>query len=183
MSADPRLQEDAEGLTHVLVQLTRVVQLRDRDRICRCAPELTVSQCYGLTAVVEAGSLSVNALAAELLLDKSTVSRLVNQLQEKGLITKAPNPADRRAVLLRPTEAGHQMAGSVRQAMVDENAAILRDFDPEVRDGMLRLAERLLSGLAKGISVEAGCCSVTPSSRHDVTSLPRHALPASHARL
>ncbi len=162
MELTPDLRQDAEALTRVLVQLTRVVQLRDRDRVCRCAPEITVSQCYGLSAIVEGGSMSVNELAAELLLDKSTVSRLVNQLETKGLITKAPDPLDRRGVRLEPTLEGRRVAGSVNEAMVGENALILSDFDSEVRHGMLQLATRLARVLGESVTVDAGCCSVVP---------------------
>jgi MarR family 2-MHQ and catechol resistance regulon transcriptional repressor len=159
---DSELRRDAEALTQVLTQLTRVIQLRDRDRVCRCAPEITVSQCYGLSAIVEGGSLSVNDLAAELLLDKSTVSRLVNQLETKGLITKAPDPLDRRGVRLEATLEGRRLSGAVNDTMIGENASILSDFSPEVRHGLITLAARLVRGLGEAVSVEAGCCSVVP---------------------
>ena len=162
MSKDSELRQDAEALTRVLTQLTRVVQLRDRDRVCRCAPQITVSQCYGLSAIVEGGSLSVNDLAAELLLDKSTVSRLVNQLEAKELITKAPDPLDRRGVRLEATLEGRRLAGAVNGTMVEENASMLAEFGPEVRHGVITLATRLVRGLGETVSVEAGCCSVVP---------------------
>lgn len=162
MGKDSELQRDAEALTQVLTQLTRVLQLRDRDRVCRCAPQITVSQCYGLSAIVEAGSLSVNDLAAELLLDKSTVSRLVNQLEAKALITKVPDPLDRRGVRLEATLEGRRLASGVKDTMVGENASILSDFNPEVRHGLITLATRLVRSLGETVSVEAGCCSVLP---------------------
>jgi len=162
LDTNNELRRDAESLTRVLVQMARVIQLRDRDRVCRCAPEITVSQCYGLSAIVEGGSLSVNELAAELLLDKSTVSRLANQLEAKGLVSKAADPVDRRGVRLEATLEGRRLAGRVNEVMVDENALILSDFDPEVRHGMLQLASRLTRVLGDAVSVEAGCCSVVP---------------------
>ena len=173
---DSQLRRDAEAMTRVLTQLTRLIQLRDRDRICRCAPEVTVSQCYGLTAIVEGGSLSVNELAAELLLEKSTVSRMVHQLEAKGLITKAPDPVDRRAVRLEATVAGRQLAGRIHETVVAENSTILSDFEPEVRHGMLQLAGRLTRALGAQVSCEAGCCSVdveapTHESTHESTTL------------
>ncbi len=170
MDLDGPLRRDAEALTRILVTMTRVVQLRDRDRVCRGAPEITVSQCYGLTAIVERDSLTVNDLAAELLLDKSTVSRLVGQLEAKRLITKAPDPLDRRSVRLEATVEGRHLAGDLTEALVKENALILSDFDPAVRHALIQLASRLVRGLSESVSVEAGCCAVIPLQTQHSTS-------------
>ena len=44
------LAADARELHHVLEELMRVVQFRDRDRIC--CHDVSVTQCYALRAVV-----------------------------------------------------------------------------------------------------------------------------------
>ena len=152
------LRGDAERLTSSLKELMRVVQFRDRDRLCRY--DVTVSQCYALSAVVAAGSLSVNELAAELFLEKSTASRLANSLEAKGYLEKVPDPSDGRSIRLEPTRQGATLALSIEAELIEENVALLRDFDPEVRHAMTRLVSRLTRGYTARVEAGGGSCCV-----------------------
>ena len=70
IGTDPVLLRDAERLSDALEDLLRVVQFRDRDRIC--CHDVSVTQCYALRALVEDGPMGLNSLAESLYLDKST---------------------------------------------------------------------------------------------------------------
>ncbi len=154
------LREDAERLTRVLTDLGRVLQFRDRDRVCRCTDELSVSQCYALKAVVDHGPLSVNDLSAELFLEKSTASRAANALEAKGFVEKTPDPSDGRSVKLEATLSGARLAARIHREMMKENLAVLRDFDPEVRHNVTRLVARLADAYVARVSREGGACCV-----------------------
>jgi DNA-binding MarR family transcriptional regulator len=52
------------------------------------------------------GPLSINALAKELVMDRTTLGRNILPLQREGLIEIVPGVADRRTKELRLTEAG-----------------------------------------------------------------------------
>lgn len=52
------------------------------------------------------GPLSINALAKELVMDRTTLGRNMLPLQREGLIEIAPGAADRRTKQLRLTQAG-----------------------------------------------------------------------------
>ena len=157
---DADLRSDAERLTRVLIDLGRALQFRDRDRVCRCAEELSVSQCYALKEIVDHGPLSVNDLAAELLLDKSTVSRVANALEQKGYVERSPDPMDRRAVKLEATLEGARLSARVDRELVRENAVVLQDFEPEVRHNVIRLVARLTGSYVSRVSCEGGVCCV-----------------------
>jgi DNA-binding MarR family transcriptional regulator len=45
--------------------------------------------------------------------DQSVVSRQISELQAKGLVCRRPDPADRRASLVRLTPAGHDLLAEV----------------------------------------------------------------------
>jgi DNA-binding MarR family transcriptional regulator len=77
-----RLERDALALYHALNGLIRIYQFRDRDRIC--CHGISIAQCYGLEALVQDGPLMLNELASYLYLDKSTTSRVVDELERKG---------------------------------------------------------------------------------------------------
>ena len=117
-TADPVLERDTEALYDALSELVRVYQFRDRDRIC--CYDVSVTQCYALEALVRRGGMTLNDLAAQLYLDKSTASRVVDALERKGYVTRLPHPEDRRAVLLEATEAGRALEGKIRDSILAE---------------------------------------------------------------
>ncbi|HSM59421.1 MAG TPA: hypothetical protein VK849_01435, partial [Longimicrobiales bacterium] len=59
---DIRLDREARLFSERIGELVRIIQFRDRDRAC--CHDVSVSQCYALEAVVDAGPLTVNDLAA-----------------------------------------------------------------------------------------------------------------------
>src|ERR1044072_3566354 len=77
-AGDPGLASDAVALHRVLSDLTRMLQFRDRDRIC--CHDVSVTQCYALEALVARGEQTLNELAGELYLAKSTARRVVDAL-------------------------------------------------------------------------------------------------------
>lgn len=61
-----------------------------------------------LSVAVRLGPVRISTLADELLLDISTASRHVRNLESAGLLTREPDPADQRAALLTPTRQGQE---------------------------------------------------------------------------
>jgi MarR family 2-MHQ and catechol resistance regulon transcriptional repressor len=153
-----RLDEDAEALHAALNELVRVYQFRDRDRIC--CHDVSVTQCYAIEALVRRGPSGLNDLAAELYLEKSTASRVVAALERKGYVTRSAHPEDGRAIVLSVTPAGRRLHDRIRRELVNEARELLRDFEPEVRDGAARLILRLARAAASRSGVAGSpCCA------------------------
>ena len=157
-TVDPTLIRDAEHLSDALEDLLRVVQFRDRDRAC--CYDISVSQCYALERVVEAGGLTVNELAASLYLDKSTASRIANSLADKGYLARARDPEDGRVVRLVPTPAGGALCRRILGDIADEYAEMLAEFSPDVRAGIIELVGRLGRSFAARVETSGGSCCV-----------------------
>jgi DNA-binding MarR family transcriptional regulator len=153
------LDADARQLHRVLDELMRVVQFRDRDRIC--CHDVSVTQCYALRALVEEGPMGLNALAESLFLDKSTASRVVGALERKGYVVRRPDPADGRAVVLETTGAGTALYRRIEEDLVEEVARSAADFEPEVRRQMIRLLGRLAVAAAGRVERSGGCCRLS----------------------
>jgi MarR family 2-MHQ and catechol resistance regulon transcriptional repressor len=157
--SDPKLQEDAERLHSALSELVRVYQFRDRDRIC--CHDVSVTQCYALEALIRRGPITLGELAAELYLDKSTASRVVGTLERKRYVTRSPHPTDGRAVLVRPTAAGERLYEMIRKDLIEEEKALLRDFEPRVRKAAAEIMARLARAaeVRSGLGASAACCT------------------------
>ncbi len=81
----------------------RVTQIYDE----ALAPHgLTVGQLGILAGLRRAQGVGIGALAERLSTDASTLSRLVRPLERMELLSVEPDPDDRRAKLLRLTDAG-----------------------------------------------------------------------------
>ena len=155
---DPKLRADAEHLSDALSELIRVIQFRDRDRAC--CYDISVSQCYALKGVVDAGALTINDLAAHLYLDKSTASRVANGLVDKGLLVRERDAEDGRVVRLVATPEGSSVCATIESDMTREYAEMLSDFDPEVRAAITRLVARLGRSFTARVQASGGSCCV-----------------------
>ena len=136
------LERDAAALYAVMTELLRVYQFRDRDRVGY--HDLTVTQCYVLEILISRGPLTLNELAAEMFLDKTTLSRVVSGLEQKQAVKRAPNPADGRSILLEATPAGARRYARVEADIVAENARVLSGFSAASRRQLVELIEALV---------------------------------------
>lgn len=157
---DASLQGHAEALHQALSELVRVYQFRDRDRIC--CHDVSVTQCYALDALVRRGPSTLNELATELYLEKSTASRVVATLERKHYVTRAPHAQDARAIILTVTPAGRRLHDRIRQDLVEDERRLLEDFEPDVREAAARLIFRVARAAAARAGVgNPGCCSTS----------------------
>jgi MarR family transcriptional regulator, 2-MHQ and catechol-resistance regulon repressor len=125
------LKRDAAALYQVMTELLRVYQFRDRDRVGYHG--LTITQCYVLEILIRRGPLTLNELTAEIRLDKSTLSRVVDGLERKHAVKRAANPADGRSTLIEATRSGTRRYERVEADIVAENAQVLAGFAAAVR--------------------------------------------------
>ncbi len=58
--------------------------------------------------LTSSGPTSVKSLVADLGLPRSTMTAIVDRLEDRGLVNRRPNPQDRRSVVLEATPAAHE---------------------------------------------------------------------------
>lgn len=111
----------------------------------RAAQEIGLSAAQAcLLHHLTAGSCSMGELAEALLCDASNVTQLVARLEGRELVTREPDPADRRVKRVSITTAGRRVDRSVRRAFDFPSARLGRLSAPEQR----RLSELLAKVLA-----------------------------------
>jgi len=105
-----------------------VTQLYDRHL---AASGLRISQ-YGILARLKRrGPMTINELAAELVVDRTTLGRNIRPLERDGLITITPRRTDRRIKELRLTATGDQRFNETRQAWVEAQRSFETGFGSE----------------------------------------------------
>jgi DNA-binding MarR family transcriptional regulator len=83
------------------------------------------------------------ALAEAIGADKTRIIATLDELQERGLIAREPDPADRRARLLSITEAGRRIRRAVRDEIQANENRVLSRLSAADRRAFLRAAETL----------------------------------------
>jgi DNA-binding MarR family transcriptional regulator/N-acetylglutamate synthase-like GNAT family acetyltransferase len=96
----------------------------------------SLSEARVLYELAHRENLSAKEIGAELGLDAGYLSRIVQNFDEGGLITREPLPADRRQYRLALTAKGRQTFAKLERSMQDEVAAMLATLP---HDGKARL--------------------------------------------
>jgi DNA-binding MarR family transcriptional regulator len=76
---------------------------------------LRTTQFSMLSKLKRKGPLTINALAADMVMDRTTLGRNILPLQRDGLIKIEPDAIDRRAKALRLTKAGEKRLQAARE--------------------------------------------------------------------
>jgi DNA-binding MarR family transcriptional regulator len=98
------------------------------------------------TTIVRRESVTLSALAESLMADKGQISRTVRELEELGLVTRTPDPADGRSSLISPTAEGLARLESAREP---QQLTLLERLDGWSIDEIQSLT-RLLHALSTG---------------------------------
>ncbi|GGF39291.1 transcriptional regulator [Aliidongia dinghuensis] len=107
------------------------------------AYELTPGQ-FGTLALIAANpGLSQTALGTALGIDRSSVVPLIDKLERRGLVERAPHPRDRRSHALRLTGAGTALFEDAREAVARHEAHIFAPLAPAERETLARLLDRV----------------------------------------
>jgi len=96
-----------------------------------CGRPIATSEAHALAELDRDGPLPQHELGSRLRLEKSTVSRLVDQLEGRGWLTGSRGGDDARVVWLELTDAGRSAAIELAQAREARFAEILANIPPE----------------------------------------------------
>jgi len=97
-----------------------------------------------LVALLTAGGpTSVKSLVADLGLPRSTMTAIVDRLQERELVTRHPNPQDRRSVVLAATPAAEDALQRYHEGMMGLVEHIKKVLPDNEQDEFTRLVRKM----------------------------------------
>ncbi len=138
MSAFP---DDRRDLAAMFVPLARALIAREEPALQ--AHDISMWGYVVLTALAEQPVRTQAALAQAIGADKSRIIGVLDDLQERGLIQRQPDTADRRVHLLSLTPAGDRLRRSVEAAIRDSERDVLATLPPADREAFLRSLKAL----------------------------------------
>jgi DNA-binding MarR family transcriptional regulator len=116
---------------------------------------VTSSQGGTLLALPLKDTLKMNELSTIVGVDNSTMTRMVDQLVDKGLVFRKVDEKDRRLVCIGLTASGQKLHRELGNALRDFYSDSLGEIREEERAVILQSLERLSSAMAKGVD---NCC-------------------------
>ena len=105
-----------------------------------------MAQWNVLVTVYHGQATTTAEVARYIAIDPGAVSRLVDRLAAKGLMTRSADPSSRRRLQLGLTEAGRALVPDLIRIADENDDAYFGVLSPAERAGLIRLLRQLLPG-------------------------------------
>jgi DNA-binding MarR family transcriptional regulator len=133
--------DETPDLGDLLMRVARTQRRRFRDVL---APwDLSPHQARALFVVCQGDGVRLSDLAERLRIAPRSATEVADGLQERGLVERSPDPGDRRAVLLRPTDDGRRVHEEIGAARTADSAALYARLSEDDRDTLARILRSL----------------------------------------
>lgn len=148
------LSPDVRALEERLISFIRAFGLHQPGQT-PCGQPLSVSEAHALTELQKDGGLTASDLAKRLRLEKSTVSRLIAQLEKRGWVERHPHPKDGRASALHLSKQGERVAGQVVTARHDKLTRLFDALPEGERAAVIGSLSTLTEALDRAVTENA----------------------------
>lgn len=136
---------NAKLLREVVRMLEKKLGMLDDMQSSCC--KVNFSQCHTIVEIGRSGSISLNDLAKVLGLDKSTMSRRINNLVEDEMVLREIDVNDRRYITIRLTEKGLKTFSEIEESMEDYFAKVCTSIPENKQKQVIESLEILLQAL------------------------------------
>lgn len=144
-------KKEANDLRETVRRLERKLGLLDDLQASCCG--VTLAQCHAIVEIGRAKQISLNELSEVLGLDKSTMSRTINNLVNNGLALRKTDPNDRRYLIIRLTEKGMKSYQEIENGMNKFFTRVYNSIPEAKRDQVIESLNLLIEAL-----MENNCC-------------------------
>lgn len=125
-----------DPLGFVLVDVARLLRRRFEKALESAGLGLTVAEARTLAFVSRRPGLRQSTLADELSVEPMTLVGFLDRLEAAGLVERIPDPADRRAKLIRLTPSAANIVRRIRAIGKQVREEAERGIDPSVLETM-----------------------------------------------
>ena len=120
---------------------------------CQCS--VNTAQCFLVVEIGRKPGICVKELASVLKIDKSAVSRSVEELVQKGLVTREPSKTDRRSVVLTLTKEGEARFNQIENDMYEKFRKVFSRIPEDKQEQVLESLKLYNEAIE---SEEGSCC-------------------------
>lgn len=140
---DERAVDTADRLHSAAIHVLRMLRAED------AALGLTAPKLSALSVLVFRGPLSVGELAEAEQVTPATISRLVTELEARGLAQRSVDAADARVRRITATKSGIELLHAGRRRRVARLARAVAELPPAQRDALSEAVRTLEEMVAR----------------------------------
>jgi DNA-binding MarR family transcriptional regulator len=134
--------QPVEGTGDLLMAAAR--GLRRRYLAAMADYDVTPGQSRALRSICAAAPVRLSVLADTLDIAPRSATEVVDALEGRGLVEREPDPADRRATRVVPTDQGRRVLRLIEGARVEESATYFAALSASDRAELERILMRLV---------------------------------------
>jgi DNA-binding MarR family transcriptional regulator len=132
-------------LVEALLPVTRAMVAVAARSLAAVDPDITLSQFGMLMLLATRGPQRAVDIAAELRVNPSTVTRMLDRLVGKGLVRRSRAGGDRRVVRATLTQGGRNLVAEVGRRRRDELTRIVAGLAPAAYAGLVEALQALVA--------------------------------------
>ena len=142
MTKRPRssvLESQAESLAQGFAALVKRIKLEEAPVAARLYGDLHINDIGLIAVLAEPGEWTVRGLAQITATADSTISSALDRLEERRLVVRKRQSADRRVMGVSLTDTGSKLVASLRAERVERCRNMLARLSPSERSEFIRL--------------------------------------------
>jgi len=147
----------ARGSVGYLLKRAHLLMLDQLEAVVATS-DITITHWIVMMHLRDGLAINASDLCSQLRHDSGALTRLIDQLEARGLVQRERSREDRRAVQLRLTDAGLATLALLLPKVVDKLNFTLRDFTRAEATELNRLLTKLITSL-EGASSQPGAAA------------------------
>lgn len=128
---------DPDSFGFLVTDLTRLIRTEMDRLIAEAGLGITPGDARTLSHAARAGSIRQTLLAERIGVEAMTVSTSLDRLEAQGLVERSADPSDRRAKLVRVTQAGEAMLARIAPLAASLRAGACQAISAEEWQGFI----------------------------------------------
>ena len=140
------IDQGSKNLRELIRVLVRNLGILEKSDSSCCG--VTIAQCHAIVEIGRTKRIALVDLADLLGLDKSTMSRTINNLVEAGFVIRDLDAENRRYVVIQLTDGGNRVFENIEESMGQYYKSIFSSI-PENKRGQVLESLQLLTDAAK----------------------------------
>jgi DNA-binding MarR family transcriptional regulator len=134
---------------HIFYLFGQIYGRRDQQLARSLRPfRLAVPEWRVLAALLDLGASTINRLADVTVVDRTTLSRVLDRMERRGLVARARLAADKRSYEIRLAPAGRAMLRRIWPAMAYHNQRAVAGFSAAELERLRRLLRKMIANVA-----------------------------------
>lgn len=147
MKTLPPLHSDSFGF--IIGDLSRLIRAEMERRIAAAGLSVTPGEGRTLVNIARIGTVRQNVLAEQMGVEAMTLSGYIDRLEQRGLVSRTTDPADRRAKLVSLTPGAEEVLQELRSVGDAIREDLSRSMGPGDWNELISTLKRIRNDLAE----------------------------------